>query len=284
MGVPIFISELARAKINLTLTILGRRDDGYHELESLVTFADVGDVITLTPDVPAGVSVSGPFGSAIVGENLCDRALAAVAAAYPGLRTGRVHIEKHLPVASGIGGGSADAAAVLRALRRLNADRAAEVDWTAIACSLGADVPACLANRPLIMRGIGERIELLDPPPTASFAVLLTPRILVPANKTAAVFRALGAAPLTPSDRGPAHRSPSIETGGNDLELPALAIMPGIATALGALRSTGGSSVRLSGAGPTCFALYPDAEAAMTAAANLRPRYPDWWIEPTTLG
>lgn len=277
------IIELARAKINLTLCIRGKRPDGYHELESLVTFADVGDLVTLTPDAKTGVTVAGPFASAILGENLALGALAAVAKAAPGLRSGHIHIDKRLPVASGIGGGSADAAAVLRALRRLNSDRVGEIDWSALARALGADVPACLADRPLIMRGIGERIELLEPSPAATFAVLVTPPLQVPADKTAAVFRALAAPPIPSTIE--IHSHLAVETGRNDLEPAAIAVMPDIRHALDALRTTAGvRHVRLSGAGPTCFGLWADAVGAAGAAEQLRGQHPDWWVMPTILG
>jgi 4-diphosphocytidyl-2-C-methyl-D-erythritol kinase len=192
---PIF-AELARAKINLTLNVLGRRPDGYHELESLVAFADVGDIITLDTDAPVGVSVSGPFATALVGENLIATTLQRLAAC-PALRLGAVHLEKRLPVAAGIGGGSADAAAVMRAVQRANADLAAAqtLPWSEIAASLGADVPVCFANQAAWMRGIGERLEPLPGLPRLH-AVLVNALGEVPPDKTASVFRALNAPPL----------------------------------------------------------------------------------------
>lgn len=279
------IVELARAKINLTLRILGRRPDGYHELESLVTFADVGDVITLDPDRPPGVSVAGPFAAAIVGENLALRALTAV----PGLRTGHIHIEKILPVSAGIGGGSADAAAVLRALRRLNGDRARDMDWSAVALGLGADVPACLISRPLVMSGIGERIRALEMPPPPLSALLVTPAASVPPDKTRQVFRALAAPALT-ADRIAAAAAAAAAAGTgwsagqpcNDLEAPACRVLPELAAALAELRAMPGLSVHLSGAGPTLFII---ADGRLDAVADaVRRSHPDWWIAPARLG
>jgi 4-diphosphocytidyl-2-C-methyl-D-erythritol kinase len=202
VDMPIF-TELARAKINLTLNVLGRRPDGYHELESLVAFADIGDIITLDTDAPVGaadrVSVSGPFATALAGENLIATTLQRLAAACPALRLGTVHLEKRLPVAAGIGGGSADAAAVIRAVRRANADLSAAqtLPWTDIAASLGADVPACLANQAAWMRGVGERLEPLPGLPRFH-AVLVNALGEVPPDKTSRVFRALNAPPIQP--------------------------------------------------------------------------------------
>jgi 4-diphosphocytidyl-2-C-methyl-D-erythritol kinase len=202
------ITERGRAKINLTLRVLGRRADGYHELESLVAFADVGDVVTLDTDVPArdgrtgwDVTISGPFAAALtagnVGGNLIAMTLQRLADACPALRLGAVHLNKQLPVASGLGGGSADAAAVLRAVRRANADNAASqhVSWERIAASLGADVPVCFANRSAWMQGIGNRLQPVPGLPEFH-AVLVNALPTVPPDKTARVFRALNAAPL----------------------------------------------------------------------------------------
>jgi 4-diphosphocytidyl-2-C-methyl-D-erythritol kinase len=142
-----FYTEGASAKINLTLEVRGRRKDGYHEIESLVAFADIGDSVILDTSGKTGVKMSGPFAQHIAGENLADVALQRLAAAEPRLALGTVMLEKRLPVASGIGGGSADAAAVLRAVRRANPGFETAVDWQGIALTLGADVPVCLGNR-----------------------------------------------------------------------------------------------------------------------------------------
>jgi 4-diphosphocytidyl-2-C-methyl-D-erythritol kinase len=282
------LSERARAKINLSLRILGRRADGYHELDSVVAFADVADVVTLTLGVPPTVSVYGPFGDAIEGENLATRALELVAAAAPGLTAGAISIEKNLPVAAGVGGGSADAAAVLRLLRLANPARAASIDWMGLAAQLGSDVPVCLESRACRMTGRGEQLTPLHGfAPLA--AVLVNPQAPVPADKTRQVFKRLAAAAL-PAER-PASASTSRWTtadalsGVNDLQAPATAVVPSIATVLHALESdTLPHAVRLSGAGPTCFALTATMDDAHAVAMRIAERHPTWWVRATTLG
>ena len=199
------IREIARAKINLTLSIVGRRPDGYHEIESLVTFADLGDGVSLEPGSDARVTTSGPFAAAIDGPNLLEKALALLREIEPGLRLGTVALEKNLPVAAGLGGGSADAAALLRAVRRANPDLAMCVPWDAVAARLGADVPVCLTGKPALISGIGEKVEPLfyDLPPMA--AVLVNPRLPL---STAAVYRALAAPPAPPHRPPPAPPGP----------------------------------------------------------------------------
>src|SRR5262245_41798278 len=155
------VRELARAKVNLTLAVRGRRSDHYHELVSLVTFAAVHDVVTLDPGAGERLTVTGPFARFIDGENLISRTLALVREADPRLRLGSVQLVKNLPVAAGLGGGSADAAALLRAVRRANGDRAGTFPWQEVATRLGADVPMCLAGRPALVWGKGERIAPL---------------------------------------------------------------------------------------------------------------------------
>src|SRR5215471_5589298 len=184
--------ELARAKINLTLTVLGRRCDGYHDILSLVTFADVGDRVTLLPGRDRQVTVSGSFASAIEGPNLLDKALDLLWRLQPNLRLGSVELEKALPVAAGLGGGSADAAALLRAVRQANPGHAAAIDWRGLAARLGADVPVCLAGKPAVMTGVGDQIAPLAP------SLALTPLACVLVNPrmpllTAEVFAAFDA-------------------------------------------------------------------------------------------
>ena len=208
------ITERARAKINLTLRVLGRRADGYHELESLVAFADVGDVITLNTDALAvddrtgwTVTMSGPFAGALVGDNLIATTLQRLVATCPALRLGAVHLDKQLPVASGLGGGSADAAAGVRAVRRANADNPAgqDVPWEQIAASLGADVPVCFANGSAWMQGIGDRLQPVPGLPDLH-AVLVNPLGAVPPDKTARVFRTLNAPPSPTAQPDPEAR------------------------------------------------------------------------------
>jgi 4-diphosphocytidyl-2-C-methyl-D-erythritol kinase len=281
------LAETARAKVNLSLRILGKRADGYHELDSLVAFAGVGDTVTLTVGSPVTVTVHGPFSRAIVGENLAQRALNLAQATCPSLRVGGVTIDKQLPVAAGLGGGSADAAAVLRLVRRANPQLAAQVDWSAIAEALGSDVPACLLNRTCRMSGRGECLRLqLGVAPMA--AVLVNPQAPVPPDKTARVFRALAALPV-PIGVVPAGRrvaaavfGPDV---GNDLEVPASTVVPAIADVLAVLRrNTLTLTARLSGAGPTCFALTRTMADALTLAADVSTNHAGWWVRATTLG
>ncbi len=290
------ISEPARAKINLTLRVLGRRADGYHEIESLVAFADaVADRISIAPGTPPAVATEGPFATEIAGENLIEAALREAAAAEPSLILGAVTLAKHIPVAGGLGGGSADAAALLRALRRINPGVEDKVDWPAIAARLGADVPACLADRPAIVRGIGERVS---PVPTlpALHAVLVNPMAHVLVDKTARVFQTLSAAAL-PRDGDTTEAQPVPDFGGdgealvayvqdtgNDLTTAARAVMPEIDAVLAAIERTPGClGARMSGAGPTCFGLFASEPAAAAAPAALTQAQPRWWVRATRL-
>jgi 4-diphosphocytidyl-2-C-methyl-D-erythritol kinase len=285
--------EIARAKVNLTLSVLGRRPDGYHEIESLVAFAGIGDHVTLSPGPELRVDIAGPFAGDIVGENLLMRALALLRKLDPGLTLGTVLLEKNLPVAAGLGGGSADAAALLRAVRRANPGLEERVAWREVAARLGADVPVCLAGAPATISGIGDSVEQLPASPglPAMAVVLVNPRLPLP---TAQVYRALGAGPA-PTDRPPRSGGPPfaslaslvafMRAVGNDLERPAVALLPAVAdikTALG--DEPGCSYAAMSGSGPTCFGIFADEAAASRAAAALAARYPRWWVVATELG
>ena len=281
-----FASETARAKINLALHVLGRRPDGYHELDSLVAFADVGDRLTFEPAGEFAIAVSGPFAGDLPPptDNIVCKAWAAAAgyAAARGrpLRPLRVRLEKNLPVASGIGSGSADAAAVLRALFRLNGLKPGRDESIGLALRLGADVPVCFFQKSCRMQGAGERLTPLE-----NFhplhAVLVNPRIAVP---TAAGFHALGLKP------GDSYRAPVADLNDpaawrNDLTAPALALAPSIADVLAALEAQAGLRLaRMSGSGATCFGLFEDDAAARRAAARLAVDHPHWWIKPARLG
>jgi 4-diphosphocytidyl-2-C-methyl-D-erythritol kinase len=283
----VLIEELARAKVNLTLTITGRRADGYHELASVVAFASVADTVTLDTARPPAVEVRGPFASALASEYLIANTLRVLGERAPRLRQGAVLLDKRLPVAAGIGGGSADAAAVLRAVRAANPDVADDVDWPGIALRLGADVPVCLANRLSYVTGIGERVEAL-PDLAPIMAVLVNPLVAVPADKTAQVFRALNAAdlhrkdaPAPPELRDRTDVVRAIAEIGNALEGPAQRVLPVVGEVLADLRSLPGCAVAaMSGAGPTCFAIVTDAQSA---AAALRAARPSWWAQAVTL-
>lgn len=269
------IAELAPAKINLALHVRRRRDDGYHDLETVFAFARHGDRVTVElADEPA-FEMSGPFADALAGEgdNLVLRAARAFAARFAPDAVHAIHLDKALPVASGIGGGSADAAATLRALAHLHGieDRPALLE---IARTLGADVPACLEG---ITAFGAERGDALRPlPPLGDVpALLVNPGVAV---STAAVFAGWGGdagAPLDPADwRG----------GRNDLEAPARRLAPAIDAVLALLAAQAGVTVaRMSGSGATCFALFAtiaDRDAADRAIAAAQP---GWWRLATTI-
>jgi 4-diphosphocytidyl-2-C-methyl-D-erythritol kinase len=271
------LAEFAPAKINLALHVLGRRTDGYHELDSIVAFADVGDQLTLTRADATSLTLSGPFASGLRAEpdNLVLRAFAALGGEA---RLGPVafHLEKNLPIASGIGGGSADAAAALRGLARLFSLPMGEVENVAL--SLGADVPVCLHGKTVRMRGIGERLEPVE--------LRLSPAIVLvnPGTVTATpeVFKALGLAngqsfgtALDPNDQT-AWR--------NDLAAPAISLAPEISEVIRILSSQSrASSIRMSGSGATCFALMPDSGAATAAVHAIGSAKPAWWMRSAML-
>lgn len=282
------IKEFARAKINLTLRVLGRLSDGYHELESLTVFANVGDTLIVNLDEASSVSVTGRFATELSGENILDKTLALLRSTGPGLRLGSVKLEKRLPVASGVGGGSADAAALLRAIKRGNPSVATDFDWLAAAAQLGADVPVCLMSTASIMRGKGDSLNSNIAVPPLN-AVLANAREPVSASKTADVFKRLDAPPLVgrpitttvPYFHGRDNLIAYMQEHSNDLTAPAIAVMPEISDVLSSLKATPGCVyAALSGAGPTCFGIFDQAEAA---AETLREAHPAWWIEPVTL-
>jgi 4-diphosphocytidyl-2-C-methyl-D-erythritol kinase len=287
------VLELARPKVNLTLAVLGRRADGYHALDSLVAFAlDVADAVTLVPGVDRCVTTTGPFAGSIAGENLVAVTLDRIAEAAPGLTLGSVTLEKNLPAAAGIGGGSADAAAVIRAVQRANGGAAAGVDWHVIARRLGADVPVCLISRAQRMQGVGDILTPLPGLPELA-AVLVNPQAPVPADKTAQVFRRLGAGPLDDAAAGtempgdlsdPARLLAHMRAVGNDLLAPALAVVPQIGAVLAALRGCAGCELaQLSGGGPTCLGVFPDMAAASRAERTIAAAEPAWWVRATRL-
>jgi len=294
------IRELARAKVNLTLRVFARRSDGYHDIISLVTFAGVGDRVTLYPGPDWRVTACGPFASAIEGENLLDRSLDQVRGLTPELRLGTIELKKALPVAAGLGGGSADAAALLRAVRRANPEHAAAIDWQRLAARLGADVPVCFAGKPAIIAGVGDRVEPLGPSHAlpALACVLVNPRVPLP---TARVFAAFDAS-VDPSLQG--HPRPRggtdaeraaffdvdsllthIRDRGNDLEPAASRLLPVIAQIKRALGAQPGCRLAaMSGSGPTCFGIFSDAHAAQAAKRAIARAHPVWWVKFTWLG
>jgi 4-diphosphocytidyl-2-C-methyl-D-erythritol kinase len=263
----------APAKINLTLHVTGRRADGYHLLDSLVVFADVGDLVMATASDDLRLTVTGPMAAGLsdAGDNLVLRAARMLA---PG-RGAAITLDKHLPVASGIGGGSSDAAAALRVLSRLW--DVPLPDGTAV---LGADVPVCMVPGARRMSGVGEVLADVPPLPPV-WVVLVNPGVGV---ATADVF---GAMAVRDNAQMPAVLPPwndavalaaFLRDMRNDLERPATQVQPVIGSVLAALRATDRCLVaRMSGSGATCFGLYADAGAARAAQSMVLARYPGWW-------
>ena len=270
--------EPAPAKVNLSLLVTGRRADGYHLLDSLVVFGPVSDMVHATLADALSLEISGPFAAGLAAEpdNLvlrAARALAAWAGRAPGAA---LVLEKHLPVASGIGGGSADAAATLRVLCRLWDVSPPAAALRAIGLTLGADVPVCLDSRPARMTGVGEALTPLPKLPSCG-VLLVNPGVAV---ATAAVFQArVGpfSQPAAMPDAWPdaAALAACLAGWGNDLERPALTVAPAIGAVLGALRAMPGCLLaRMSGSGATCFGLFADPGAAMRGGGALPGR---WW-------
>lgn len=276
----------ARAKINLYLHVTGRRDDGYHQLESLVVFADAGDRLEAAPAQALTLEIVGPQAAGLDAGpgNLVMRAAKALADRLGGEFGAKLKLEKNLPVASGIGGGSADAAAAIKLLARLWGANPGQHDLSGMALELGADVPVCLYGQPAIMSGIGERIEAAEGVPDFP-AVLVNPGIHV---STPAVFKARTGefskpAPIVESPAGRDDWVAALAARGNDLEAPAKALAPAIADVLAALSKTAGCRLaRMSGSGATCFGLYDDLSEAAAAAENIRGQQPSWWVRETT--
>lgn len=282
------IRERARAKVNLTLTVRGRRSDGFHDLESLVTFGAIHDVVTLDPDATGGLVVSGPFAQDIAGENLLARALALLRAEDPSLRLGAVHLEKRLPVAAGVGGGSADVAAFLRAVRRANAKRATGLPWLEIAAGLGSDIPVCLLDRPALVWGRGECVAPMHSLPPIH-AVVVNPRLPL---STAAVFAAAKCGPTLSAEAAPTLPEFSelqalldyMRARGNDLEAAAAGLLPAVTEIKSLLAAQADCRLAaMSGSGPTCFAVFSNPASARRAATSVSAAKPEWWVECTTL-
>ncbi len=276
------VEVFAPAKINLTLHITGQRGDGYHELDSLVAFAKVGDRIEVKRTRATNLTVSGEFASEVPTgpDNLVVRASRLLEGSFD------IHLEKNLPVSSGIGGGSADAAATLRAIGELTNTPLPGPDSQ---LALGADVPVCVMGGLVRMRGIGERLEPIG---TGTFGwplVLVNPRVSV---STPEVFRQLASKDNSPMDDpytlGPVHHQQDaffdwLSHQRNDLEAPALAVAPAIGDVLDALKKQSSCQLaRMSGSGATCFGLFVDEEGAHQAAQGLRKDHPKWWVATST--
>ena len=278
------IAEQAPAKVNLDLRITGRRPDGYHELDSLVVFTGWADQLTFTRHRRLTLELSGPFATALddPAGNLVLRAARRLAEHAGCLPHVRIALDKRIPVAAGLGGGSADAAATLRGLSRLWQLELRDADLLPLALELGADVPVCLRSGPARMRGIGERIEPIELP--VFELVLANPNQAV---STAQVFTGLGA---IASASGPEEPVPTVRADllawlrarGNDLEAPARRIAPVIGEVLATLGAQPGCRLaRMSGSGATCFGVFDDEQAAARAARAMRQARPSWWVIST---
>ncbi|MDP9056812.1 MAG: 4-(cytidine 5'-diphospho)-2-C-methyl-D-erythritol kinase [Pseudomonadota bacterium] len=260
-------AETAYAKINLALHVRRRRDDGYHELETLFAFVDDGDRLEARATDTEALSLHGEFAGAL-GEGSNNIVMAALAA-LPHGAPWALRLDKRLPVAAGLGGGSADAGAVFRLVDR---STGLPEGWQAIAAALGADVPACVASRSVVGRGTGTELSA-GPDDLAGCPVLLVnPRLPL---ATGPVFKAWDG-----QDRGPLRIGSAREmavSGRNDLEPAAIELCPVIADILAALRETAPWCARMSGSGATCFALYDDAAQRDAAAARISAHHPGWW-------
>jgi 4-diphosphocytidyl-2-C-methyl-D-erythritol kinase len=292
---PTLIEE-GRAKVNLTLRVIGRRTDGYHDIESVVAFADCADRLTLTPGSELTLQMSGPLAQACgaTSDNLVLKAARLLGESVPDLKVGSFTLDKVLPVAAGIGGGSADAAAALRLLAQLNGLSLDDERLLEVALATGADVPVCLASRACDMTGVGETLMPLSLPIIP--CVMVNPCVPV---ATRDVFDALGLrngellVGATDVFRGTdwPEAGASVEdwvevlaADTNDLEAPATRIQPLIGTVIAALNATNGAWLaRMSGSGATCFAIYENTADAGRAAAKIRLDHPDWWVHAGTL-
>jgi 4-diphosphocytidyl-2-C-methyl-D-erythritol kinase len=296
LGVSPMLSEEGRAKVNLTLRVIGRRVDGYHDLESVVAFADCADRLTLAPGPELSLKTMGPLAQACgeASDNLVLKAAMLLAARAPDLKVGAFTLDKVLPVAAGIGGGSADAAAALRLLARLNNLALDDPRLLEVALETGADVPVCLASHACDMTGVGETLMPLNLPIIP--CVLVNPCVPV---ATKDVFEALGlrngellvgATDVLRATDWP-EPGASVEdwvealaASSNDLEEPATRIQPAIGKVVAALSTTNGAwLVRMSGSGATCFAIYENTADAGRAAEKIRLDHPGWWVHAGVL-
>lgn len=282
----------APAKLNLTLTVVGRRLDGFHDIESLTAFAGESDWLGHSPGQRFELAVEGSAApdTGPLEDNLVARAARAFSARAPDALTGRFRLIKRLPAAAGLGGGSSDAAACIRALAEANGMLLSDERVQSAALETGSDVPVCVSACARVMRGVGDRLSAPVRLPSL-FAVLVNPRQALATRDVFAALGlergfyhdALGRPPLALEETS----SVTLETvvsGGNDLEIAAQRLLPSIADVLEALKRVPGVIVaRMSGSGATCFGLFETLEAASRAHARLVAERPGWWIATTAL-
>lgn len=262
------LTETAYAKINLALHVRGRREDGYHEIETLFAFVDDGDKLTASPASRDVLNVKGEFAGALADPfaNIVSKALNSFRH-VPGWS---VVLEKRLPVAAGLGGGSADAGAIIRMIERWSK---LPDDWRERAARLGADVPACVASETCIGRGTGTELEPVDNDLAGTPVLLVNPRLPLPTGPVFQAWDGIDRGPLPPGGVR------EIALGGrNDLETPAIALCPRIADVLAALQATDPMLARMSGSGATCFALYESHDVMAKAWDGLRNAHSGWWF------
>lgn len=272
------LTETGYAKINLALHVRKRRDDGYHELETLFAFALDGDVLTAAPDSGLSLILTGPFADGLTADagNLVLRAAMALRGAAGTEQGARITLDKRLPVASGIGGGSADAAATLRLLSKLWQIDLPEDRMLAIAADLGADVPACLRSQTVVGSGIGGQLAPFDSDDVAGTHILLVnPLKSCPTGPVFKAWDGVDRGALDPHEWRHAR---------NDLETPAMTLVTEISGVLALLKAQSGANlVRMSGSGATCFGLFATDRLRDAAAASIAAARPDWWLLPTVL-
>ena len=285
--------ERAPAKINLTLHITGRRDDGWHELESLVVFTRSGDTLTLEPGAALGLTVDGPTAAAAgsIEDNLVCRVARSLAARVDGLQLGVFHLVKRLPVAAGIGGGSSDAAAALRLLARLNGLAAEDPRLIAAAAENGADIPVCLGATARIMSGVGEKLgPPLTLPPLPALIVnpgvpLETKAVFKRMNLGAGWRNSASAHPVFTNGQSADEVFALLKRGRNDMEDAACVLAPVVSDVLAVLAAARGCRLaRMSGSGATCVAVFTDCKHAGRAKTSIQRVHPDWWVKSTMLG
>ena len=280
---PLCVTMRAPAKVNLCLRITGKRDDGYHLLDSIVVFTEFGDQVTISEAEKDNLAVTGPFADQLTGspdDNICIKALTAYRAAGGHIGPVRINIEKNIPVGAGLGGGSSDAAAILKGLNRLNERPFDGSQLHKLGLSLGADVPACLVGSSLRMQGIGELITPIKDVKPCHMLLANPGKPLA----TIDVFRALGAGNLADKTALSSEimQAEDIVKAGNSLEPAAIGLMPEIGDLMGMLRASEHvQAVRMSGSGATCFAIFPTADSCAAAAISLTAQ--GIWSKPTMI-
>ena len=276
------VTESAPAKINLFLHVGNRRGDGFHPLQSLAVFTDMGDRLVFEPAQDLSLKMQGPFSAGLEGEK--DNLVLRAARSLGGGGAAAITLTKNLPVASGIGGGSSDAAAALRGLRRLWNAAADDAALQALAAGLGSDIPVCVNAATAFMEGRGEILRAAQSMPRIAM-LLVNPGVAVPTKDVFAALATRSGVEMTLPQDGFADTADLLrflETTRNDLEAPARALQPVIGDVLTAIATLPGALfTRMSGSGATCFGIFPDDDCCARAANALKSVHPGWWIAPT---